>query len=91
MFDSCAFVANQKCRLNVLLVLQLWYSQQAAAGDAPGHPLGFNGYREFGPIEVVVGEEGGGETLPNIGAIGVGGNDAAEGFGDDSAVSRFNG
>ncbi len=91
MFDFCAFVANQKCRLNVLLVSQLWYSQQAAAGDAPGHPLGFNGYREFGPIEVVAGEGGGGETLPNIGAIAVGGNDAAEGSCDDSAASRFSG
>ncbi len=91
MFDFCAFVANRKCRLNVLLVLQLWYSQQAAAGDAPGHPLGFNGYRGFGPIEVVAGEGGGGKTLPNIGAIAVGGNDAAEGSGDDSAASRFSG
>ncbi len=91
MFDFCAFVANQKCRLNVLLVLQLWYSQQAAAGDAPGHPLGLNGYREFGPIEVVAREGGGGETLPNIGAIAVGGNDAAEGLCDDSAASCFSG
>ncbi len=91
MFDVCAFVANRNCRLNVLLVSQRWYSQQAAAGDAPGHPLGFNGYREFGPIEVVAGEGGGGETLPNIGAIAVGGNDAAEGSGDDSAASCFSG
>jgi hypothetical protein len=91
VFDSCAFVANQKCCLNVLLVSQLWYSQQAAAGDAPGHPLGFNDYREFGLIEVVAVEEGGGEILPNIGAIAVGGNDAAEGLGDDSVVSRFSG
>jgi hypothetical protein len=28
-----------------VLFLQLWYSQQAADGNAPGHPLGFNGYR----------------------------------------------
>ena len=91
MYDFCAFVANQNCRLNVLLVSQLWYSQQAAAGDAPGHSLGFNGYREFEPIEVVAGEEGGGETLPNIGAIAVGGNDAAEGSGDNCAASRFSG
>ncbi len=91
MFNFCAFVANQNCRLNVLLVSQLWYSQQAAAGDAPGHPLGSNGYRELGPIEVVVGERGGGETLPNIGAIAMGDNDAAEGLGDDSAASRFSG
>ncbi len=53
--------------------------------------MGFNGYRKFGPIEVVAGEEGGCETLPNIGAIAVGGNDAAEGSGDDSAASRFSG
>jgi hypothetical protein len=91
VYDFCAFVANQNCRLNVLLVSQLWYSQQAAAGDAPGHPLGFNGYREFGPIEVVAVEGGGCETLPNIGAIAVCGNDAAEGSGDDSAASRFSG
>jgi hypothetical protein len=32
------------CKLTVL-VLQLWYSQQAADGNAPGHPLGFDGYR----------------------------------------------
>jgi hypothetical protein len=53
--------------------------------------LGFNGYREFGLIVVVGGEDGGGETLPNIGAIAVGGNDAAEGSGDKCAVSRFSG
>jgi hypothetical protein len=73
-------------------VLQLWYSQKAAAGDAPGHPLGLNGYREFGPIKVMAGEGGGGdEPLPNIGAIAVGGHDAADGSGDESAASRFSG
>ena len=72
-----------------MLDSQLWYSQQAAAGDAPGHPLGFDRYREFGPIAVVAEEGGGDEPLPNIGAIGVGGRDAADGSGDESAVSRF--
>ena len=51
--------------------------------------MGFNRYREFGPIAVVAEEGGGDEPLPNIGAIGVGGRDAADGSGDESAVSRF--
>ncbi len=58
-----------------VLVLQLWYSQQVADGNAPGHPLGFDGYRQFGPIKVV-GAGGGGDDLPNNDVITVG-NDAA--------------
>jgi hypothetical protein len=76
------------CKLTVL-VLQLWYSQQAAEGNAPGHPLGFNGYRQFGPIEVV-GAGGGGDNLPNIDVIAVG-NDAATKCLDDDSASRFSG
>ncbi len=57
------------CNLTVLF-LQLWYSQQAAEGNAPGHPLGFDGYRQFGPIEVV-GAGGGVDNLPNIDVIAV--------------------
>ncbi len=74
------------CNLTVL-VLQLWYSQQAADGNASGHPLRFNGYRQFGPIEVV-GEEGGGDDFPNIVVIAVG-NDAATKCLDDDSASRF--
>ena len=74
-----------------MLASQLWYSQQAEAGDAPGHPLGFNRYREFGPIAVVAEEGGGDEPLPNIGAIGVGGGNAVDGSDDESAASRFSG
>ncbi len=74
-----------------MLASQLWYSQQAEAGDAPGHPLGFNRYREFGPIAVVAEEEGGGEPLPNTGAIAVGGGNEADGSDDESAASRFSG
>jgi hypothetical protein len=74
------------CNLTVLF-LQLWYSQQAAEGNAPGHPLGFNGYRQFGPIEVV-GAGGGGDDLPNIDVIAVGDNAVADGLDDDS-VSCF--
>ncbi len=48
--------------------------------------LGADGQR---PIEVVGVEGGGCETLPNIGAIALCGNDAAEGSGGDSAASRF--
>ncbi len=58
-----------------MLVLQLWYSQQVADDNAPGHPLRFDGYRQFGPIKVV-GVGGGGDDLPNIVVIAVG-NEAA--------------
>jgi hypothetical protein len=74
---------------STVLFLQLWYSQQAAEDNAPGHPLGFNGYRQFGPIKVV-GAGGGGEDLPNIDVIAVG-NDAAADELDDDSASRFSG
>ncbi len=74
------------CNLAILF-FQLWYSQQAAEGNAPGHPLGFDGYRYFGPIEMV-GAGGGGDDLPNIDVIAVGDDAAADGLDDDSA-SRF--
>ncbi len=77
-----------ECNLSVLF-LQLWYSQQAAEGNAPGHPLGFDGYRQFGPIEVV-GAGGGGDDLPNIDVIAVGDDAAANGLDDDS-TSHFSG
>ncbi len=73
-----------------LVIMQLWYSQQAAEGHAPGHPLGFDGYRQFRPIEVVVRAGGGGDDLPKIGVIAVGSSAAANGLDDDSA-SRFSG
>jgi hypothetical protein len=76
------------CNLTILF-LQLWYSQQAAEGNAPGHPLGFDDYRQFGPIEVV-GVGGGGDNLPNIDVIVVGNNAAANGL-DDNSTSRFSG
>ncbi len=76
------------CNLTILF-LQLWYSQQAAEGNAPGHPLGFNGYRQFGPIKVV-GVGDGGEDLPNIDVIAVGNDAAANGLDGDSA-SCFSG
>jgi hypothetical protein len=76
------------CNLTILF-LQLWYSQQAAEGNVPGHPLGFDGYRQFGPIEVV-GAGGGGDNLPNIDVIAVGNNAATDGL-DDDIVSRFSG
>ncbi len=41
------------------LFLQLWYSKQAVEGNAPGHPLGFDCYGQFGPIKVVGGKGGG--------------------------------
>ncbi len=66
--------------------MQLWYSQQAAEGDAPGHPLGFNSYRQFGPIEVL-GAGGGGDDLSNIDAIAVGDGNAT----DSDLESRFSG
>jgi hypothetical protein len=71
------------CNLTVWF-LQLWYSQQAAEGNAPGHPLGFDGYRQFGPIEVV-GAGGAGDDLPNNDVIAVGNDAAANGLDDDSA------
>ncbi len=73
-----------------LVILQFWYSQQAAEGHAPGHSLGFNGYRHFRPIEVVVRAGGGGDDLQKIGAIAVGGSAAADGSDEDSA-SHFSG
>ena len=72
-----------------ILVLQLWYSQQAADGNAPGHPLRVDGYRQFGPIKVV-GVGGGGDDLPNIDVIAVG-NDAATKCLDDDSTSCFSG
>jgi len=42
--------------------LQLWYSQQAAEGNAPGHPLGFDRSQRFGPIKMVGGGRGGDEN-----------------------------
>jgi hypothetical protein len=74
------------CNLTVLF-FQLWSSQQAAEGNAPGHPLGFDGYRQFGPIKVV-GAGGGGDNLLNIEVIAVGDDAAANGLDDDS-VSCF--
>jgi hypothetical protein len=59
------------------MFLQLWYSQQTAEGNAPGHPLGFDGYKQFGPI-IMVG-------VPNIDVIAVGDNAAADGYDDNSA------
>jgi hypothetical protein len=76
------------CNLTVLF-LQLRYSQQVAKGNAPGHPLGFDGYRQFGSIEVV-GAGGGGDDLPNIDVIVVGNNAAANGLDEDS-TSCFSG
>ncbi len=76
------------CNLTILF-LQLWYSQQAAEGNAPGHPLGFNGYRQFGPIKVV-GAGGGGDNLPNSDVIAVGDDAAANGL-DDNSASCFSG
>jgi hypothetical protein len=74
---------------STVLFLQLWYSQQAVEGNAPGHPLGFDGYRQFEPIEVV-GAGGGDDNLPNIDVIAVGNNAAANGL-DDNSASRFSG
>ena len=85
-----AHLLQSKLQSKCLVILQLWYSQQAAEGHAPGHPLGFDGYRQFRPIEVVVRAGGGGDDLPKIGAIAVGGSAAADGLDDDSA-SRFSG
>jgi hypothetical protein len=76
---------QSKLQSKRLVILQLWYSQQVAEGHAPGHPLGFDGYRQFRPIKVVVRAGGGGDDLPKIGAIVVGGSAAADGLDDDSA------
>ncbi len=48
--------------------------------------MGFNSYRQFGPIEVV-GAGGGADDLPNINAIAVGNSNAA----DLDLESRFSG
>ncbi len=60
-----------------------------AEGNAPGHPLGFDGYRHFGPIKMV-GVGGEGDDLPNIDVIAVGDNAAADGL-DVNSVSCFSG
>ena len=71
------------CNL-IILFLQLWYSQQAVEGNAPGHPLGFDGYGQFGPIQVV-GGRGGGDHLLNINGIAM-----SDGYAEDSDLeSRF--
>jgi hypothetical protein len=80
-----AHLLQSKLQSKRLVILQLWYSQQAAEGHAPGHPLGSNGYRQFRPIEVVVRVGGGGDDLPKIGAIAVGSSAAADGLDDNSA------
>jgi hypothetical protein len=65
------------CNSDCLVILQLWYSQQAAEGNAPGHPLG---YRRFGPIKMVGGGNGGGEN-----------NDATTDDSDGDGASHFSG
>ncbi len=87
---TCVIFLNVQtdCKLTIL-VLQLWYSQQAADSNAPGHPLGFDGYRHFGPIKVV-GVGGRGDDLPNIDVIAVGNNAATKCL-DDNSASRFSG
>jgi hypothetical protein len=60
-----------------------------AEGNAPGHPLGFDGYRQFGPIKVVrAGGEG--DDLLNIDVIAAD-NDAATECLDDDDASCFSG
>ncbi len=81
MFDISVYLLQSNRNLTSCY-LRLWYSQQAAEGD----PLGFNSYRQFGPIEVV-GAGGGGDDLPNINAIAVGDGNAA----DLDLESRFSG
>jgi len=44
-------------------------------GNVPGHPLGFNGYGDFGPIKMVGGEGGGDENKVAAAAAGGGGGD----------------
>jgi hypothetical protein len=85
-----AHLLQSKLQSKCLVILQLWYSQQAAEGHAPGHPLGFDSYSQFRPIEVVVRAGDGGDDLPKIGAIAVGSSAAADGSDDDS-MSRFSG
>ncbi len=85
-----AHLLQLKLQSKRLVILQLWYSQQAAEGHAPGHPLGFDGYRQFRPIEVVVRAGGGGDNLPKNGAIAVGGSAVADGS-DDNSASCFSG
>jgi hypothetical protein len=85
-----AHLLQSKLQSKRLVILQLWYSQQAAEGHAPEHPLGFDGYGQFRPIKVVVRAGGGGDDLLNIGAIAVGSSAAADGLDDDSA-SHFSG
>ena len=63
--------------------VQLWYSQQAAERAGPGHPLGIDGYRLLGLIEMM--GEGDGGDFPNVDAIAVGGDAAV----DSNEESRF--
>jgi hypothetical protein len=73
----------------IVLFLKLWYSQQAAEGNAPGYPLGFDGYRQFVHIKMV-GVGSGVDNLPNIDVMVVGDDAAVDGLDDDSA-SCFSG
>ncbi len=74
MFDFLHL--QMDCNLTTLF-LQLWYSKQAVEGNASGHPLGFDCYGQFGPIEVV-GGRGGVDQLPNINGIAVGDGNAED-------------
>ncbi len=50
--------------------------------------MGFDGYGQFRPIEVMAWAGGGGDDLPKIGVIAVGSSAAADGS-DDNSASRF--
>jgi hypothetical protein len=53
---------------------------------APGHPLGIDGYRLLGPIEMM--GEGDGGDFPNVDTIAVGGDAAAADSDEESCFSE---
>jgi hypothetical protein len=75
VFSICVATSKLNCNSSFSSV-QLYYSQQAAERVAPGHPLGVDRYGQVGPIEMV--GEGGGGDFPNVDAIAVGGDAAAD-------------
>jgi len=55
-------------------------------GNVPGHPLGFDGYGDFGPINMVRGEGGGDENEGAAAAAGGGGGDNNDDDDDDDNI-----
>jgi len=52
VFNLCIY---RQTAILTSCLLQLWYSQQSAEGNVPGHPLGFDYGQRFRPIKMMGG------------------------------------